>query len=82
MKIQYVSEDWVIIGWGNGLVLVQCQAITWTNDDLLSVGPTETNLSEIWIKMQSFSFKKINAFENAVCQMTTILLRHESDDIM
>ena len=32
----YASVDWVIIGSGNGLSPVRCQAITWTNDELLS----------------------------------------------
>ena len=30
----------VIIGSCNGLASVWCQAITWTNDDLLSIGPS------------------------------------------
>ena len=36
-------------GSGNGLLPVRCQAITWTNASLLSIGPFETNFSEIWI---------------------------------
>ena len=32
------------------------QAITWTNADLLPIGPLETKLSEIEIKIQNFFF--------------------------
>ena len=32
---------------------------TWTNADLLSIGPLETNFNEILIKTLPFSFKKI-----------------------
>ena len=47
------------IGSVNGLLLIWGQAITWTDDDLLSIGPFETNVREIWIKIQTFSFKKM-----------------------
>ena len=36
-----------IIGSDNGLLPGQCQAITWTNADILSIGPLVTNFSEI-----------------------------------
>ena len=39
----YVSVNCIIIGSGNGLAPVRYQAITWTNDDLLSIGPLGTN---------------------------------------
>ena len=42
-----VSANVVIIGSGNGLAPVWCQAITWTNADLLSIGPSPTNSCEI-----------------------------------
>ena len=45
---------------GNGLLLVQHTVITWTNDDVLLIGPSGISLSEIWVKMQPFSFKEIN----------------------
>ena len=35
---------------------LQCQAITWTNTDLISTGPLATNFSEILIKIQNPSF--------------------------
>ena len=44
----------VNIGSNNGLSPVRWQAITWTNADLLSIGPIETYLSDILIKIQTF----------------------------
>ena len=55
-----MSVNWVSIGPGNGLSPVRCQAITWTNAGLLSIGPLGTNFSETRIKIQKFSFMKIN----------------------
>ena len=49
------SWTWVIIGSCNGLSPFQCQAITWTNADLLSF---ITNFSEIWIKNTNFDWRK------------------------
>ena len=51
--------NWVSIGSGNGLLPIRCQAITWTSADLLSIEPLWTNFSEIWIKIQNFSFIKM-----------------------
>ena len=57
----YVSLNWVTIGSGNSLSPVQCQTITWTNDDLLSVNnPLGTNFNEIWIKRRKNQLKKIH----------------------
>ena len=36
----------------NGLTIVWCQAIIWTNAGLLSIEPLGTNIREIWIKIQ------------------------------
>ena len=36
----------------------RCQAIIWTNAGILFIGLLETNFIEIYIWMQSFSFKK------------------------
>ena len=38
---------------------VRRQAITWTNADLLSIGPLGTTCSENWIEILIFSFKKM-----------------------
>ena len=35
----FISLNWVIIGLGNGLLSALCQAITWTNADIMFVGP-------------------------------------------
>ena len=51
--------NWVNIDSGNGLAPVRRQAITWTNADLLSIGPLGTNFSEILIEIHIFSVKKM-----------------------
>ena len=47
-----------IIGSDIGLWPGRCQAIIWTNDGILLIGPFETNFSETLIKIHAFSFKK------------------------
>ena len=49
-----VSVVQVMRGLSNGLISIQCQAITWTNADLLLIGPLETNFSEILIEIHTF----------------------------
>ena len=44
----------------NGLSPDRRQAITWTNVGILLIGPLGTNFSEILIKIQTFSFKKMH----------------------
>ena len=48
-----------IIGSDNGLSPGRRQAIIWTNDGILLIGPLGTNFSEILIKIITFSFKKM-----------------------
>ena len=48
-----------IIGSDNGLSPERRQAIIWTNDGILLIGPLGTNFSEILIEIQTFSLKKI-----------------------
>ena len=43
----------------NGLSPGRRQAIIWTNAEILLIGPLGTNLSEILIEIQIFSFNKI-----------------------
>ena len=45
------------IGAGTGLSPDHCQAIIWTNADLLSVGPLATNPGEFWIKIDNFDLR-------------------------
>ena len=45
---------------GQHWFIVRRQAITWTNTELLSIGPLGRNFSEIKIKMQNFSFIKMH----------------------
>ena len=49
-----------IIGSDNGLSPGRRQAIIWTNDIILLIGPLGTNFSEILIKIDTFSFKKMH----------------------
>ena len=69
-KLIHVLTDWgrathicvndqTIIGSDNGLSPGRHQAITWTNDGILLIGPLGTNFSEILIEIQTFSFKKM-----------------------
>ena len=48
-----------IIGSDNGLSPGRRQAIIWTNAGILFIGPLGTNIGEIFIKILTFSFKKI-----------------------
>ena len=56
-----------IIGRDNGLSPGRRQAIIWTNDGILLIGPLGTNFSEILIEIQIFSLKE-NTFENVLCE--------------
>ena len=49
-----------IIGPDNGLSPGRRQAIIWTNAGILLIGPWGTNFSEILIRIQTFSFKKMH----------------------
>ena len=55
----YVSLIWVITIQGIGLSPVICQAIPWTNDDLLSSEPLETSFRELLIEIKIFSLRKM-----------------------
>ena len=48
------------IGSDNGLSPGRRQAIIWTNAGIFLIEPLETNLSEILIKIQTISFKKMH----------------------
>ena len=52
-------SDETIIGSDNGLSPGRRQAIIWTNDEILLIGPSGTNFSEILIEILAFSFKKM-----------------------
>ena len=54
----------------------RCQAIIWTNDGILLIGPLGTNFSEILIEIYNV-FIQENAFENVVCEMVAILSRFQ-----
>ena len=50
-----------IIASDNGMSPGRCQAIIWTNAGILLFGPLGTNFSEIFIKIYTFSFKKMHS---------------------
>ena len=54
-----VSKLTIIVS-DNGLSPGRRQAIIWTNDGILLIGPLGTNFSEILIKIHTFSFKKMH----------------------
>ena len=66
----YMSVDKTTVASNNGLSPVRHWAIIWTNTGLLLIGPLGTNVSDIGIKIQQFSYKN---FENVVCKMAAIL---------
>ena len=49
-----------IIGLDYGLSPERRQAIIWTNAGILLIGPLRTNISNILIEFQTFSFKKMH----------------------
>ena len=49
-----------IIDSDNGLSPGRRKAIIWTNARILLIGPLETNVSEILIKIYAFSYKKMH----------------------
>ena len=52
-KLTIISSD-------NGLSPDQHQAIIWSNDEILLIGPLGTNFNEILIGSQTFSLKKMH----------------------
>ena len=56
----YDIIDLISIGSGNGFLPAWQQAITWSNINLLSSELSVTYSSEIWVKMQNFSLKKMH----------------------
>ena len=62
----YASLNWVIIGSGNDLLPLLRQATTWANDDLLSIRPRGTKISDFLNRNQDI-FVDETAFEN-ICQ--------------
>ena len=49
----------ITIGSDNGLSPVRHQTISWTNDDLLSIGPLGTNFSKLWNRINKNCMKKM-----------------------
>ena len=55
----HVTVNWVIIGSSNGLLPDRRQTITWTNADVLSIGPSRTHFHKITVDISNLPFKKI-----------------------
>ena len=53
-------SELTIIGSEKGLSPGRRQTIIWNNAGLLSIEPLRTNFSDIWIGIQTFSFKKMH----------------------
>ena len=53
--------------------LFSIKLLTWANDDLLSIGPLGTNLSEIVTEIQIFSLKKMHLKMPSRKKMSAIL---------
>ena len=69
-----------IIGSDNGLSPYRRQAIIWTNDEILLIGPLGTNFREISIEILTFSFKKMHfkvssAKRRPFCPGLNVLIR-------
>ena len=63
----YASLKWVNVGSGNCLSPVRRQAITWTNDYLLSIRPIGKKFSDFVYRNSNIFIDEI-AFDNVVCQ--------------
>ena len=59
-ETQICVNKLIIIGPDNGLSLGWGQAPIWTNAGILLIVPLGANFSEILIKIQLFSFKKMH----------------------
>ena len=55
----YASVNQISIGSDNGLSPIRSHAIIWTIDSLLSIGLLWIHFSDIWIKIVSILFKKM-----------------------
>ena len=59
-------RQYAIIHSDNGLWPVQCQAIILISAGMLLIGLLATNFSEILMKIQQISYKKM--FDNIICK--------------
>ena len=67
------SSKRTIIGSNDGLLPGQRQAIILTNARMLLIQILGTDFNEILSEIQIFSFTKMHAFENVICEMAAIL---------
>ena len=69
-----------IIGSDNGLSPGRRQAIIWTNDGILSIGPSGTNFSEILVEIFVFSFKNMQLKPGNGGHFVSASICYTSDD--
>ena len=77
-------SELTIISSDNGLSPGRRQAIIWTNDGILFIGPLGTNVSESLIEIQTFSLKKMHlkmssAKRQPFCLGLNVLKQHTSN---
>ena len=58
--------NYVIIGLNNGILAVECKAVTWASINKFSVWSLRRKLNEIWTKIQ-FSFKNMYLETSGSC---------------
>ena len=81
MYIYICINNLTNIGSDNGLSPGRCQAIIWTNNGILLIGPLRKIFSEISITNFNI-FIQENAFESVVFEMVTILSRPQYVKVM
>ena len=57
-----LADSYIYIrqGASSDIMAIRRQAIIWTNAGVSLIGPLETNFSEIFVEMYTFSFKKMH----------------------
>ena len=76
IKLLKLGDAYIALGhqwFGYGLQSLSHTAI-WTNADLISIGHSTTNHSEIWMKIHKYYLKKLNKFKmlSAKCQPSAL----------
>ena len=72
----------VIIGLGNGLSLIQNQAIVWTSVELFSFEPLGTNFNKWNFTPNKFSFERVHFKVSAKMLVISLNLQCELKEIV
>ena len=82
-RVTHISiGNLTIIGSDNGLSPGRRQAIIWTNVRILLIGPLGTNFSEMLIKINTFSFKKIHLKMSSGCVKCLLSLQPTQNTVL